>query len=92
VSFLSECKILFVSNLQVVCAGEFAGPISISLLVGSMFVLNGHGVDVAKYYIPFVSLKRISITFRSYKLPYKFSPDPNLVGIKSLALLVFIPY
>jgi len=34
VSFLSECKILFGSNLQIVSAGEFAGPVSISLPVG----------------------------------------------------------
>jgi len=34
VSFLSQCKILLGSNLQVVSAGEFAGPISISLPVG----------------------------------------------------------
>ncbi|WVY93290.1 hypothetical protein V8G54_032378 [Vigna mungo] len=76
VSFLSECKILFGSNLQVVSAGEFAGPISISLPVGSVFVLNGNGADIAKHCIPSVSSKS--------KLPYKFSPDPDLVGIKPL--------
>ncbi|KAK7331621.1 hypothetical protein VNO80_28358 [Phaseolus coccineus] len=88
VSFLSECKILFGSNLRVVCAGEFAGPICISLPVGSVFVLNGHGANIAKHCIPSVSTKRISITFRKMKqskLPYKFSPDPDLVGIKPLA-------
>ncbi|XP_047173329.1 RNA demethylase ALKBH9B-like [Vigna umbellata] len=87
VSFLSECKILFGSNLQVVSAGEFAGPTSISLPVGSVFVLNGNGADIAKHCIPSVSSKRISITFRKMqpsKLPYKFSPDPDLMGIKPL--------
>ncbi|CAJ1963659.1 unnamed protein product [Sphenostylis stenocarpa] len=89
VSFLNECEILFGSNLQVVCAGEFAGPIFISLPVGSVFVLNGNGADVAKHCIPSVSSKRISITFRKMddsKLPYKFSPDPDLVGIKPLTI------
>lgn len=87
VSFLNECNILFGSNLKVVSAGEFAGPVSISLPVGSVFVLNGNGADVAKHCIPSVSSKRISITFRKMgesKLPYKFSPDPELVGIKPL--------
>ncbi|KAK7412063.1 hypothetical protein VNO78_03509 [Psophocarpus tetragonolobus] len=89
VSFLNECKILFGSNLLVVCPGEFAGPVSISLPVGSVFVLNGNGADVAKHCIPSVSSKRISITFRKMdesKLPYKFSPDPDLVGIKPLVI------
>ncbi|TKY71347.1 RNA demethylase ALKBH5 [Spatholobus suberectus] len=89
VSFLNECKILFGSNLQVVCPGEFAGPISIPLPVGSVFVLNGNGADVAKHCIPSVSSKRISITFRKMdenKLPYKFARDPELVGIKPLII------
>ncbi|QCD76463.1 alkylated DNA repair protein alkB-like protein 8 [Vigna unguiculata] len=87
VSFLSECKILFGSNLQVVSAGEFAGPISLFLPVGSVFVLNGNGADIAKHCIPSVSSKRISITFRKMqpnKLPYKFSPDTDLAEIKPL--------
>ncbi|RDY01838.1 RNA demethylase ALKBH5, partial [Mucuna pruriens] len=89
VSFLNECKILFGSNLQVICPGEFAGPVSISLPVGSVFILNGNGADVAKHCISSVSSKRISITFRKTdenKLPYKFSADPELVGIKPLMI------
>lgn len=34
VSFLSECNILFGSNLKIVSPGEFAGPVSIPLPVG----------------------------------------------------------
>ena len=34
VSFLSECNIVFGSNLKVVGAGEFSGPIAIPLPVG----------------------------------------------------------
>lgn len=89
VSFLSECKILFGSTLQSVGAGEFKGPVPISLPVGSVFVLNGNGADVAKHCIPSVSSKRISITFRKMderKLPYKFSPDSELEGIKPLII------
>ncbi|KAJ1435009.1 Oxoglutarate/iron-dependent dioxygenase [Sesbania bispinosa] len=89
VSFLNECKILFGSNLHVVSAGEFSGPASISLPVGSVFILSGNGADVAKHCIPSVSSRRISITFRKMdenKLPYKFSPDPELAGIKPLII------
>lgn len=50
--------------------------------------MNGNGADIAKHCIPSVSSKRISITFRKMderKLPYKYPPDPELVGIKSLS-------
>ncbi|KAK7246856.1 hypothetical protein RIF29_41726 [Crotalaria pallida] len=87
VSFLNECKIVLGTNLQILGPGEFSGPTSISLPVGSVFILNGNGADVAKHCIPSVSSRRISITFRKMddsKLPFKFSPDPELVGIKPL--------
>lgn len=34
VSFLNECKILFGTDLQPICPGEFSGPAPISLPVG----------------------------------------------------------
>jgi hypothetical protein len=40
------------------------------------------------FYLIIVFCCRISITFRKMderKLPYKYSPDPELVGIKSLS-------
>ena len=40
VSFLTECNILFGSTLKIVDAGEFSGPVSISLPKGYVFV-NG---------------------------------------------------
>ncbi|KAK7302423.1 hypothetical protein RJT34_13313 [Clitoria ternatea] len=89
VSFVNECEILFGSNLQVLCPGEFSGPISIPLPKGSVFVLSGNGANVTKHCIPSVSSKRISITFRKMdesKLPYMFSPDPEMVGIKPLTI------
>ncbi|KAF8404095.1 hypothetical protein HHK36_008975 [Tetracentron sinense] len=87
VSFLTECKILFGSNLKVVSAGEFSGPVSIPLPVGSVLILAGNGADIAKHCVPGVPAKRISITFRRMddrKLPYTFSPDPELQGLKPL--------
>lgn len=89
VSFLNEAKILFGSNLKAVRPGEFFGPASISLPVGSVFVLKGNGADIAKHCIPSVSSKRISITFRKMdkrKLPYTYLPDHDLVGIKPLLI------
>ncbi|XP_028753255.1 RNA demethylase ALKBH9B-like isoform X2 [Neltuma alba] len=89
VSFLSECDILFGSNLKVVSPGEFQGPVRIALPVGSVFIFNGNGADVAKHCIPSVPTKRISITFRRMddsKLPSNFSPDPELESIKPLDL------
>ncbi|XVF00692.1 hypothetical protein REPUB_Repub04eG0023200 [Reevesia pubescens] len=87
VSFLTECNILFGSSLKIVSPGQFSGPVSIPLPVGSVFILNGNGADIAKHCVPAVPGKRISITFRRMddsKIPYKFSSDPELVGIKPM--------
>ncbi|KAL6524270.1 hypothetical protein OROGR_016704 [Orobanche gracilis] len=85
VSFLTECNILFGSNLKIIGPGEFEGPVSIPLPMGSVLILNGNGADIAKHCVPGVPGKRISITFRKMddiKLPYMFTPDPELQGIK----------
>ncbi|KAK9129539.1 hypothetical protein Sjap_010026 [Stephania japonica] len=87
VSFLSECNILFGSNLKIVGAGEFSGAAEIPLPVGSVLVLNGNGAHVAKHCVPAVPTKRISITFRKMdkaKIPFGFVPEPDLQGLKPL--------
>ncbi|KAE8668898.1 hypothetical protein F3Y22_tig00112281pilonHSYRG00042 [Hibiscus syriacus] len=87
VSFLSECNILFGSNLKVVDAGEFSGPTAIPLPVGSVLVLNGNGTDIAKHCVPAAPTKRISITFRrmdELKRPVGYTPEPDLQGIEPL--------
>ncbi|XP_047318396.1 RNA demethylase ALKBH9B-like [Impatiens glandulifera] len=89
VSFLAECKILFGSNLKIVAPGEFAGPVSIPLPLGSVFILSGNGADVAKHCVPAVPARRISITFRRMeesKIPYQYRPDPELVGLKPMVV------
>ncbi|XP_058724971.1 RNA demethylase ALKBH9B-like [Vicia villosa] len=88
VSFLSECDILFGSNLRIVGPGEFDGVFAIPLPVGSVLVLNGNGADVAKHCVPAVPAKRISITFRRMdesKRPAGYVPEPDLQGIQPLA-------
>ncbi|KAG7557242.1 Oxoglutarate/iron-dependent dioxygenase [Arabidopsis suecica] len=89
ISFLSECDILFGSNLKIEGPGEFSGSYSIPLPVGSVLVLNGNGADVAKHCVPAVPTKRISITFRKMdesKRPIWFTLEPNLQGIEPLPL------
>lgn len=88
VSFLSECKIVFGSNFNVVAPGEFSGAFPISLPVGSVLVLNGNGADVAKHCVPAVPMKRISITFRRMdeaKRPDGYSPESDLQGLQPLS-------
>ncbi|XP_057960617.1 RNA demethylase ALKBH9B [Malania oleifera] len=88
VSFLSECNIVFGTNLKAVAAGEFTGSFPISLPVGSVLVLNGNGADVAKHCVPAVPAKRISITFRKMdesKRPVGFVPEPDLQGLQPLS-------
>ncbi|CAH9132368.1 unnamed protein product [Cuscuta epithymum] len=87
VSFLSECNIVFGSNLNVEGPGQFAGSIAIPLPVGSVLVINGKAADVAKHCVPSVPMKRISITFRRMdesKRPVGYAPEPDLLGIQPL--------
>ncbi|KAJ8529804.1 hypothetical protein K7X08_036639 [Anisodus acutangulus] len=87
VSFLAECNILFGTSLKIINPGEFSGPFSLPLPLGSVLILNGSGADVAKHCVPSVPAKRISITFRKMdvrKLPYSYTPDPELTGINPL--------
>eukprot|EP00262_Sarcandra_glabra_P004858 TRINITY_DN16106_c0_g1_i1.p1 TRINITY_DN16106_c0_g1~~TRINITY_DN16106_c0_g1_i1.p1 ORF type:complete len:533 (-),score=74.82 TRINITY_DN16106_c0_g1_i1:379-1878(-) len=87
VSFLSECNIVFGTNLNTVGPGEFTGAIAIPLPVGSVLVLNGNGADVAKHCVPAVPTKRISITFRRMddnKRPFGFVPEQDLQDLKPL--------
>ncbi|KAG0512663.1 hypothetical protein BDA96_10G033100 [Sorghum bicolor] len=91
VSFLSECNILFGSNLKASAPGEFTGSIAIPLPVGSVLVLNGNGADVAKHCVPAVPTKRISITFRKMdpaKRPFDFKDDPELLNLAPLGTAV----
>lgn len=90
VSFLAECKIVFGTSLKIINPGQFSGPFSLPLPLGSVLILNGNGADVAKHCVPSVPAKRISITFRKMdgrKLPYRYRPDPELSGIKPLVPL-----
>eukprot|EP00257_Ricinus_communis_P010625 XP_002530736.2 uncharacterized protein LOC8267097 [Ricinus communis] len=87
VSFVSECNIVFGSNLKVLGPGEFSGSIAIPLPVGSVLVLDGNAADVSKHCVPSVPTKRISITFRKMdeaKRPAGFVPEPDLQGIEPL--------
>ncbi|XP_041020910.1 RNA demethylase ALKBH9B-like [Juglans microcarpa x Juglans regia] len=87
VSFLSECNIIFGSNLKILGPGDFDGAIAIPLPVGSVLVLNGNGADVAKHCVPAVPTKRISITFRRMdesKRPIGYVEEPDLLDIQPL--------
>ncbi|XP_047321900.1 RNA demethylase ALKBH9B-like [Impatiens glandulifera] len=86
-SFLSECDIVFGSNLAIVGDGEFNGTFALPLPVGSVLVLNGNGADVAKHCVPAVPTKRISITFRKMdesKRPVGFVPEHDLQDLQPL--------
>ncbi|KAL3838097.1 hypothetical protein ACJIZ3_022688 [Penstemon smallii] len=88
VSFLSQCEIVFGSNLKIVGPGEFAGSFAIPLPVGSVLVINGNGADVAKHCVPAVPTKRISITFRKMdesKWPIGFVPEADLQRLEPLS-------
>ncbi|KAK9713246.1 hypothetical protein RND81_06G014400 [Saponaria officinalis] len=87
ISFLSECNILFGTDLKIEGPGEFSGNFAVPLPVGSVLVLNGNGADVAKHCVPAVPSKRISITFRRMdesKRPVYYSPEPDLQDLKPL--------
>ncbi|XP_074584333.1 RNA demethylase ALKBH9B-like isoform X2 [Curcuma longa] len=87
VSFLSECNILFGTEMKVLGPGEFSGSTAIPLPLGSVLILNGNGAEIAKHCVPAVPSRRISITFRKMddsKLPFKYSLDPDLLNLRAL--------
>ncbi|PKU88093.1 RNA demethylase ALKBH9B [Dendrobium catenatum] len=89
VSFLSECNIVFGTELKINGPGDFSGSASIPLPLGSVLVLNGNGADVVKHCVPAVPSRRISITFRKMddsKIPYDFIHDPDLQNLHPLSL------
>ncbi|KAJ7539713.1 hypothetical protein O6H91_11G106200 [Diphasiastrum complanatum] len=86
-SLLSECNIVFGSNLKIIGPGEFEGSLTVPLPVGSVLVLKGKGADVAKHAVPAVPTKRISITFRKMdpdKIPLGFVPEKDLQDLTPL--------
>ncbi|MCO5560971.1 hypothetical protein L7F22_014591 [Adiantum nelumboides] len=88
-SLLSECNILFGTNLKIAGPGEFIGSCTLPLPTGSVLILNGNGADVAKHAVPAVPKQRISITFRKMdptKVPRSFRPDRELLSTRPLLL------
>ncbi|GAB2282825.1 hypothetical protein Dimus_017361 [Dionaea muscipula] len=88
ISFLSECNIVFGTDLKAVGPGDFSGGISISLPVGSVLVLNGNGANVAKHCVPAVPTERISITFRRMdvgKRPFDYVVEQDLQELQPLS-------
>ncbi|KAF5454555.1 hypothetical protein F2P56_024211 [Juglans regia] len=91
VSFLSECDIIFGSNLKVLGPDNFEGSVSIPLPAGSALVLNGNGANMAKHCVPPVPTARISITFRRMddsKRPIGYVAEPDLQDIQQLPYVV----
>ncbi|XP_020584822.1 RNA demethylase ALKBH5-like [Phalaenopsis equestris] len=89
ISFISECNILFGSDLQTIGPGEFRGSAEIPLPLGSVLVLKGNGADLVRHCIPGVPRRRVSITFRKMddsKAPFGYRPDPDLEGLRPLEL------
>ncbi|KAK8942926.1 hypothetical protein KSP39_PZI009532 [Platanthera zijinensis] len=58
VSFLSECNIVFGTELKIIGPGDFSGCASIPLPLGSVLILSGNGADVAKHCVPAVPARR----------------------------------
>ncbi|XP_020599118.1 RNA demethylase ALKBH5-like, partial [Phalaenopsis equestris] len=86
VSFLSKSNTLFGKEIRIVGPGEFRGSMEIPLSVGSVLVLKGNGVVVAKHCIRGVRHRRVSVTFcrmDDSKMPYGFQPDPELEELLS---------
>ncbi|XP_020587505.1 uncharacterized protein LOC110029520 [Phalaenopsis equestris] len=89
VSFFSKSNILFGKEIGIVSPGEFRGSVEIPLPLGSVLVLDGNGVDLAKNCIPGVRHPRVSVTFRGMrddKIPQGFLSDPELEKLQPYEL------
>ncbi|KAI3669142.1 hypothetical protein L6452_40366 [Arctium lappa] len=92
ISFLTECNILFGSNLKIVGPGEFAGPVFIPLPTGSMLILKGNGADVAKHcIIPMVLTPSRKPPLQQNQIVTKEPSSPATVAAPPRAVVVAPP-
>lgn len=63
VLFLTECEMTFGKSIVALYPGYYKGSLKLSLQPGSMLVMQGNSVDVAKYAMPSLKKQRILITF-----------------------------
>ncbi|XP_020592939.1 uncharacterized protein LOC110033347 [Phalaenopsis equestris] len=78
VSFMSKSNILFGKEINVICPGEFKGPVKILLSMGSVLILKGNGADLAKHCILGVRHHKASVTIRGIddsQLDLEFTPQ-----------------
>ncbi|XP_034911279.1 RNA demethylase ALKBH10B isoform X3 [Populus alba] len=72
VLFLTECELTFGREIETVHHGDYRGSLKLSLVPGSLLVMQGKSSDVAKHAIPMIRKQRMLITFTKSQ-PKKFS-------------------
>ncbi|KAK2453575.1 RNA demethylase ALKBH10B [Trifolium repens] len=71
--FLTECEMTFGRTIVSEHHGDFRGNVKLSLLPGSLLVMQGKSADFAKHAIPSIHKQRILVTFTK-SLPKKSLP------------------
>ncbi|KAB5538011.1 hypothetical protein DKX38_015544 [Salix brachista] len=72
VLFLTECELTFGRVIETLHQGDYRGSLKLSLVPGSLLVMQGKSSDMAKHAIPMIRKQRILITFTEYQ-PNKFT-------------------
>ncbi|KAJ6431628.1 hypothetical protein OIU84_019001 [Salix udensis] len=72
VLFLTECELTFGRVIETLRQGDYRGSLKLSLVPGSLLVMQGKSSDMAKHAIPMIRKQRILITFTEYQ-PNKYT-------------------
>ncbi|XP_011021730.1 PREDICTED: uncharacterized protein LOC105123720 isoform X4 [Populus euphratica] len=85
VLFLTECELTFGREIETVHHGDYRGSLKLSLVPGSLLVMQGKSSDVAKHAIPMIRKQRMLITFTKSQ-PKKFtSTDGSRLPLHAVA-------
>ncbi|KAI5396984.1 RNA demethylase ALKBH10B isoform X1 [Lathyrus oleraceus] len=71
--FLTECDMTFGRTIVPDHHGDYRGNVKLSLVPGSLLVMQGKSADIAKHAIPSIQKQRIVVTFTKF-LPKKSQP------------------
>ncbi|KAG5236672.1 RNA demethylase ALKBH10B [Salix suchowensis] len=85
VLFLTECELTFGRVIETLHQGDYRGSLKLSLVPGSLLVMQGKSSDMAKHAIPMIRKQRILITFTEYQTNKFTSTDGPRLPSHSVA-------
>lgn len=77
--FLTECDMVFGRAIVADPRGEYRGSLKLSLKIGSLLIMQGKSLDLARHAIPSVRKQRIILTFGKYNPKRPYLPENSRI-------------